>query len=64
MMHFFDKCRVTFEHTDAYQPIEWIKNRAASTEGAHMNGIQIKRSFVATEDKPPQFTVRIQLDLE
>ncbi len=41
MMCFFDKIKITFEGTDSYQPIEWIKNRVANAND--FNGIQIKR---------------------
>lgn len=43
MMTFFEKVKITFEGTDSYQPIEWVKNRNFNTN--QFNGIQIKRHF-------------------
>lgn len=41
MMHFFERVRVSFDGTDIYQPIEWIKNRQGHNQD--MNGIEIRR---------------------
>jgi hypothetical protein len=32
-MSFFEKVKITFEGTETYQPIEWIKNRMPNTSG-------------------------------
>jgi chromatin remodeling complex protein RSC6 len=59
MMCFFDKLKITFEGTDSYQPIEWIKNRIANAND--FNGIQIKRQFTPADKK---FVLKVTLDLE
>lgn len=61
MMSFFERVRVTFEGTDTYQPIEWVKNRMPPNS-QDMNGIEIKRSF-APNDKG-KFLVKVALDIE
>jgi hypothetical protein len=64
MMEFFDRLKISFTGTEAYQPVDWQKSRCPNPQD--FNGVEITRKFPpqTQEQEEKSFSVTFSLTTE